>query len=61
MDMYTPRRIKQLVGSCLIAQGAQLSLCDDLEEGGREAQEGWDVGILTADSHCYTAETSTTL
>ena len=28
-------------------------LCDDLEEGGRAAQEGRDVGILTADSHCY--------
>ena len=35
-------------------------LCDDLEEGGRAAQEGWDVGILTADSHCYTAEANTT-
>ena len=36
-------------------------LCDDLEEGGRAAQEGRDVGILIADSHCYTAEANTTL
>ena len=29
--------------------------------GGREAQEGGDVCILTADSCCYTAETNITL
>ena len=40
-------------------------LCDHLEgwdrEGGREAQEGGDIGIHTADSLCCTAETNTTL
>ena len=37
-------------------------LCDDLEgwDGAKEAQEGWDIYILTADSHC-TVETNTTL
>ena len=37
------------MGSCHIAQGDQLMLCDNLEgwdrEGGREAQEGEDMGI----------------
>ena len=37
------------MGSSRIAQGDQLELCNDLEgwdrEGGREAQEGGDVGI----------------
>ena len=46
-------------------------LCDHLEgwdrEGGRETQEGGDMGIYVyvsihiADSLCYTAETNTTL
>ena len=42
-------------------------LCDDLEgwEGGggigREAPEGGDICIHTADSLCCTAETNTTL
>ena len=51
------------MGTCNIAQGAQLSsvLCDHLEgwdrEGGREAQEGGDM----ADSLCCTAEINTTL
>ena len=41
-------------------------LCDDLEEwdreGGRQAQEGGDMGIYVyIYSLCYTAETNTTL
>ena len=41
-------------------------LCDNLEGwdgvgGGREVQEGGDISILMADSHCCTAETNTTL
>ena len=42
-------------------------LCDHLEgwdrEGGREVQEGGDMGIYIciADSLCYTAETNTPL
>ena len=43
-------------------------LCDNLEgwdrDGGRETQEGGDMGIYyicIADSLCYTAETNTTL
>ena len=46
------------MGSCYIAQGAQL--CGDLEGwGGREAQEGGDIGTPTADSRCCTSETNT--
>ena len=40
-------------------------LCDYLEgwdgEGGREAQEGGDIGIHIVDSLCCTRETNTTL
>ena len=40
-------------------------LCDDQEGwhggGEREAQEGGDICILTAHSHCFTGETNTTL
>ena len=41
-------------------------LCDNLEGwdgvgGGREVQEGGDISILMADSHCCMAETNTTL
>ena len=41
-------------------------LYDDLEgwggrRGGREVQEGGDICILMADSHCCMAETDTTL
>ena len=40
-------------------------LCDHLEgwdrEGGREMQEGGDLGICIADSLFYTAETNTPL
>ena len=41
-------------------------LSDNLEgwdgvEGGREVQEGGDICILIADSHCCRAETNTTL
>ena len=41
--------------------------CDNLEGwdrgegGGREVQEGGDIGILVADSHCCMAEANTTL
>ena len=39
-------------------------LCDDREGGiggGRGVQDGGDVCILRADSHCPTAETNTAL
>ena len=41
-------------------------LCDDLEGrdglgGGRDVQEGGDICILMADSHCCMAETNITL
>ena len=38
--------------------------CDDLEGwdgGGREATEEEDARVHTGESHCYTAETNTTL
>ena len=41
IDTYTPPRVKQLVGSCFIMQGAQLSLMTQV--GGmcvEEVQEG---------------------
>ena len=37
------------------------TLTGGMQEGGREAYEGVDMYILTADSHCCTAETNTTL
>ena len=56
---------RQLVGSCCIAQGAQLGARDDLEgrDGGtgREAHGGGEVCIHMADSSCCSAETNTTL
>ena len=38
-------------------------LCDNLKgwDGGWEAQEGGDICIHAADSHCCTAATNTTL
>ena len=44
-------------------QGAQLSALGsgEVEGAGREAQERGDIGTLTADSHCCTAEANTTL
>ena len=64
IDLYTLPCIKQLVGSCYTAQGAQLSTlwwpggvgCGDA----REAQEGGDICILIADSRCSIAETNAT-
>ena len=47
---------RQPVGMCCMMQGAQtLVLCDNLEGwggegGGREVQEGGDIGIPMADS-----------
>ena len=57
---------KVLVGTWGIAQELKSVLCDDLEgwdedESGREAQEGGDICIHTADSLCCAAETSTRL
>ena len=52
----------QLIGSSCIAQGAQLRLRKGIKlgRGGRETQEGVDIGILMAVSHSCTAETNTT-
>ena len=55
-----------LVGTWGTAQELKSVLCDDLEgwdedESGREAQEGGDICIHTADSLCCAAETSTRL
>ena len=53
-------------GACCIAQGTQLGtlLCTrgvGWGAGGREGQEGGDVGIHIVDSLCCTAETNTIL
>ena len=58
--------VKQLVGSCCIAQGTQLGALwwpreMGWEDGRREAQQGGDICILMADSHYCIAETNTTL
>ena len=34
---------------------------ESILQGGRESKEGGDICILMADSHCYMAETNTTL
>ena len=54
------------MGICCIAQGAQQGAL--LQPGGvgwgggtREVQEGGDIHIPTADSHCCMAETDTAL
>ena len=54
------------MGICCIAQRAQLGAL--LQPGGvgggggtREVQEGGDIHIPTADSHCSMAETDTAL
>ena len=55
---------RQRVGSCCIARGLSSVLPEDLEGwdgGGREAQGGGDTCTHRPDSHCGTAETSTTL
>ena len=55
---------RQRVGSCCIAWGLSSMLPEDLEGwdgGGREAQGGGDTCTHRPDSHCGTAETSTTL
>ena len=49
-----------------VAQGAQAMFCDNLERWDAGGWEGGSRGreyiyILTADSHCCTAETNTTL
>ena len=53
------------MASGYVTQRAQLVLCDNLGDelgrGRREAQEGGDICLLMADSHCCMAETNTTL
>ena len=54
------------MGSCWIDRELSSVLRDDLEGWGGEgvwkgeAQEGEDIGLRTADSHCCTTETNTT-
>ena len=59
---------RQLVGSCCMAQGAQLGalwwprgMGRGRSRGRREVQEGGDICICITGSLCCTAETSTTL
>ena len=52
----------KVAGSCYITQGAHDSLEGWNEvRGGREVQEGGDMYVFLANSHCYTTETNTTL
>ena len=66
-DVYTLPCVKRrAMGSCRVDRELSLVLCDDLEcwdggRGWREAYEGGDICILTADSHCCTAKTNATL
>ena len=61
---YTHCHVKQPVGSCCMAQGAQLSAlwrprrAGWGEMGRREVQEGADICMLIADSLCSTANTN---
>ena len=53
MDIYTLQTIKQIAsGKQPHSKGDQLVLCDHLEgwgrEGGRETQEGGDIGIYVS-------------
>ena len=67
-DVYTLSCVKQTVSGKLLNK-TELSLVrgDNLEGwdggggSGREAQEGRNIYILTAVSHCCTAETNVTL
>ena len=60
---YTLPCVKQIVsGKLLYNRELSSALHDDLEEQDRgEAQQGRDMCIHTADSHCCTAETNMTL
>ena len=60
---YTLSCAKKLAGGKLLCNRELSSaLHDDLEEQDRgEAQQGRDMCIHTADSHCCTAETNMTL
>ena len=66
-DICTLPCVKQMASGKLPHRHRELSSapCDDLRDeagvGGRKAQEGGYVCILTADSYCCTAETNTTL
>ena len=57
--IYCPVWNRQLVGSCCIARGAQLSAVMT-QRGGREVQEGSGICIHIADSLCCIAEANTT-
>ena len=56
---YTQSCVKQAGGKLLCNRELSSVLHDDLEEqDGGEAQQGRDMCIHTADSHCCTAETN---
>ena len=59
-DTHTTVRKWTARGESLCSTGAQPLLCDS-HGGGREAQEGEDIRILTADSLYWMAETNNTV
>ena len=68
MGIYTLPCVKyKASGKVPYNRELSLVLCDDLKRWGgggwsrKEAQERGDICILTADSHCCTAETNITL
>ena len=65
VDVYTTM-CRKVAGSSCIAQGVEIGALGQPTrvgwgQGWREAQEGGDICILTADSRCCTAEPTTTL
>ena len=52
------------MGSCYVARGAQLGASVPQMSGTgwggseEEAQEGWDICVYTANSHCCIADTN---
>ena len=66
IDIYTRPCVKQIAGEKLLYNIGSPVSCSVMTRGGdmergREAQEGGDVCIITAELHCCTAETNTTL
>ena len=62
-DMEPLPCVKQAARGKLLPSTGSSALCSVMTQraGMREAQEGGDICIFAADSHCHIAETNTTL
>lgn len=63
MILYEPSHVKWTVGSCCVGTGswAWCSATTSRRGGSGEVQEGGDIGVLGADSHCCMAEANAIL